>query len=299
MTQKKFIFYSTVSKPTAPVKTQQELNKEEMAEFLKAYREEVDSDSESDDRYSDVEDSPTTSSFNFEEMFSDTDEDDDDNYQLETPPESDNEEEEKEEIKFINPFDDPSLFTQEINKDNTYNPFDEFDVKPVSPPPLKIPEEKPVNPPPLKIPEEKPRGRLSLIREKKRNKENKENPPPLDSCHPKNNNDILIKRINKNSYILNKLYKKYDDRPGKSDKTRTCRMIRQILNKPDQLSGQEIFNLKRFYEEQEFRIKAYENDGEELNRFHKRDIKNDKRNKSYEYLIPLKDYELWIQDNSF
>ena len=296
MTQKNFIFYSTVSKPTAPVKTQQELNKEQMAEALKAYREEVDNESDSD---SDVEDSPTTSTFNFQEMFSDTDEDDDDNYQLETPPQSesdtediytppvsDNEEEVKEEVKFINPFDDPSLFTAEINKDNTYNPFDEFDVKPVSPPPLKLPEET-------------PRGRLALIREKKRNKENKENPPPLGLCQPQNNNDILIKRINKNSYILNKLYKKYDDRPGKSDKTRTCRMIRQILNKPDQLSGQEIFNLKRFYEEQEIRIKSYENDGEELNRLHKRDIKNDKRNKSYEYLIPLKDYELWIQDSSF
>ena len=128
---------------------------------------------------------------------------------------------------------------------------------------------------------------------------NRVHPPPLDLCHPKHNNDILIKKINKNSSKLNRLYGKHDSRPGKSDKTRTCRMIRQILQSPDKLSGEDIFNLKRFYEEQEFRIKSYENDGEELKRFHKRDIKNDKRNKSYEYIIPLKDYELWIQDDSY
>ena len=293
MSDKKFIFYSTVSKQPAPVKTQEELNKEEMDSFIKNFIEEDDSDSDSD---SDTEDSPISTSINLDDLFSDSDDDDDDDdYELETPPQSesdteeiytppvsDNEEEENEEVKFINPFDDPSLFTQEINKDNTYNPFDDFDVKPVSPPPLKIPEVKPVSPPPLKIPEVK---RVS--------------PPPLDLCHPKNNIDLLIKKINKNSYILNKLYKKYDDRPYKSDKTRTCRMIRQILIKSNQLSGQDIYNLKRFYEEQEERIKSYENDGEELNQFHKRDIKNDKRNKSYEYIIPLKDFELWIQDSSF
>lgn len=297
MTQKNFIFYSTVSKPTAPVKTQEELNKEQMAEFIKTFREEDDSDS--DDELSDVEDSPTTSTYNFEDMFSDSDDDDDDDYQLETPPqsESDTEDiytppvsdnEEEEEVKFINPFDDPLLFTAEINKDNTYNPFDEFDVKPVSPPPLKIPEEK-------------PRGRLALIREKKINKVSS---PPLDLYHPKNiiksiNEDLLIKKINKNSSKLNRLYGKHDNRPGKSDKTRTCRMIRQILQSPDKMTGEDIYNLKRFYEEQEDRIKSYENDGEELKRFHKRDIKNDKRNKSYEYIIPLKDYELWIQDSSY
>ena len=278
MSDKKFIFYSTVSKQPAPVKTQEELNKEEMDSFIKNFIEEDDSDSDSD-----TEDSPISTSINLDDLFSDSDDDDDDDdYELETPPQSesdteeiytppvsDNEEEENEEVKFINPFDDPSLFTQEINKDNTYNPFDDFDVKPVSPPPLKIPEVKRVS------------------------------PPPLDLCHPKNNIDLLIKKINKNSYILNKFYKKYDDRPRKSDKTRTCRMIRQILIKSDQLSGQDIYNLKRFYEEQEERIKSYENDGEELNQFHKRDIKNDKRNKSYEYIIPLKDIELWIHDDSF
>ena len=181
MTDKKFIFYSVISKPTAPVNTQEELNKEEMASFIKTFREE-DSDSDID---SDTEDSPISTSINLDELFSDSDDDDDDdNYELETPPQSesdteeiytppvsDNEEEEneeeKEEVKFINPFDDPSLFTQEINKDNTYNPFDEFDVKPVSPPPLKIPEVKPVS------------------------------HPPLDLCHPKNNIDLLIKKINK------------------------------------------------------------------------------------------------------